>query len=643
MARASFLLLATGGALGLLSTAFPSERPRETVAVILTAASALLLSLVPGLAFHRLQPRAFELLGAAGTMLVSAGLFFGGTGAYEFFYFWVALYAAYFFSPRRIALQVAFILVCYPLAERLGQGVALAPMRWFLAGATLAVSAGMVALLRRNVESTVERLEALIEASPLAVFELDDEARVLRWNGMAEEVFGWDREEIVGRRLPILAEREERHFLADYVMSAPPRSDYELSCLRRDSSSFEASLFTAPIGSAGVVNGRIVLVADTSTRKELERRLAHGSKMEAVGRLAGGIAHDFNNLLLIIRSHAWLLRDRVGETPEVLAIENAADDAGRIVRQLLTFGRAQALEPQSVDLNDLLAGIETLLGPVIGEDIELVRTVGDEAATVLADPTQLELILVNLVLNARDALPGGGRLEIATEPALRGGARWARLRVSDNGTGIDPATQERMFDPFFTTKEAGRGTGLGLAVVHELVAQNGGEIEISSTPAHGTTVNVYFPYLGVPMAHPDAVDEEGDAPMHEQAGMETVLLADDEDDVRESIRRSLERYGYRVLTARDAEGALAIVAELGDEIDVVVTDVVMPTMSGFELGRKLAAIAPDLPVVFISGYPDEAILEAPLPAPVFLPKPFTPPLLARTIRETIGSVKVSCA
>jgi two-component system cell cycle sensor histidine kinase/response regulator CckA len=641
LARSSFWLLATGGGLGLVSLAFPSERPRDSLGVVATSLFALLLSLVPGIGFRHLRPRAFEVLCALGTALVSAGLFFGGTSAYEFFYFWVALYAAYFFSVRRLALQIAFILACFPFAERLGQGVGPTPMRWLLAAATLVVAGGMVALLRRDVERTVERLEALIDSSPLSIFELDEHARVVRWNAMAEETLGWEREEVVGHRLPVLAEREERRLLADYLLSASPRSDYEITCLRRDRSPFEASLFSASLGRADLPAGHLVLLADVSERKELERRLAHRSKMEAVGRLAGGIAHDFNNLLLIIRSHAWLLRERLGGSPELVAIESAADDAGRIVGRLVNFGRSQELAPQAVDLNELVTNVESLLAPVLGEDIELVRIVGERAATVLADPTQLELILVNLVLNARDALPAGGRLEIATEPAVRDGMRWARLRVSDNGPGIDPATQARMFEPFFTTKKAGRGTGLGLAIVHELVERNGGEIEISSARGQGTTASIYLPYLSAP-AETLARAGDGMWAMDDQDGMETVLVVDDEDDVRESLRRSLERYGYRVMTADGGDAALALASDLGEEIDLVVTDVVMPTMSGFELGRRLAALTPDLPVVYISGYPDEAILEAPSPAPAFLPKPFTPPLLARTIRQSLGARRLSC-
>jgi len=500
------------------------------------------------------HPAGADVLTAAGTVLVGAALYFSATTAYEFFYVWVALYAAYFLSPARAGLQIGLILCSYPAAEHLGQGTGPSPLRWLSASAALVVAAGTVALLKRNVVATANRIEALAEASPLASFELDDDGRV----------------------------------------------------------------------------------------KDLESRLAQKSKMEALGRLAGGIAHDFNNLLLVIRSHAWLLGERGGRTPEIAAIENAAEDAGRIVAQLLAFGRRQeALEPEILDVNEVLAQVESLLGPVIGEDIELVRSPSDATATVLADRTQLELIVVNLALNARDALPGGGKLEMAAEPAVHDGARWVRLRVSDTGVGIEPDVQARIFEPFFTTKEGGRGTGLGLSVVHELVAQNGGEIEVSSTPGRGTTFSVYFPYVGAPVSAP--LREEPPAESRATRGMETVLVADDEADVRESLQRTLERYGYRVITAADADAALAIAEELRSEIDVVVTDVVMPSMSGFELARRLTSIAPDLPVVYISGYPDEAIVEAPLPGPVFLPKPFTPPLLARTIREALGSVRVPCA
>jgi two-component system, cell cycle sensor histidine kinase and response regulator CckA len=638
MARASFFLLLTGGALGLVSTLFVSEQPRNTGAVVVTAIAALLLSLVPALRFDRLTSRTYELLCAAGTLLVSSAICFGGTSAYEFFYFWVAFYAAYFFTARRLALQLVFMIVLFPVAERVGQGSAPTVIRWILGATTLVVAAGMIFILRRNSQSALARLEALFEASPLAIFELDGEGRVARWNEMAAEVFGWESDEVVGRRLPVLVERSERRPLADHLLTTPPRTDFEIACLRRDETRFEAAVFSAPSKAAGEDASRLVLVADMSKPKELERRLAHGSKMEAVGRLAGGIAHDFNNLLLIIRSHSWLLRERLGGSDELVAIENAADDAGRIVQQLLNFGRTEPLEPRAIDLNELLKEVESLLAPVLGEDIEFVRAAGDSAATVLADPTQLELVLVNLILNARDALQGGGTLEIAAEPALRHGTRWTRIRVSDNGVGMDAGTQARMFDPFFTTKERGRGTGLGLAVAYELVEQNGGEIDIWSSEGKGTTVSVYLPFLNARPTHsPPAL--VGPSEFDDQTGMETVLVVDDEPDVRESLRRSLERYGYRVFTASQCERALDLAEELKGELDVVVTDVVMPAMSGFELGRRLAAISPNLPVVYISGYPDEAILEAPLPAPAFIPKPFTPPLLARTIRETIGSAK----
>ena len=645
IARASFWLLATGGLLGLVSTAFPSERPRDTLAVVATSILAVLLSLVPGTGFRRLSPRAYELLCAAGTLLVSAGLFFGGTSAYEFFYFWVALYAAYFFSTRAIAVQLAFILVSYPVAEALGQGAPPTAMRWLLAAATLVVAAGMVSILKRELHETVERLEALIEASPLAVFELDDDARVLRWNGTAEETFGWDREELLGRRLPLLAEGETRHLLADYVLSSPPRSDHELTCVRRDQSSFDASVFTALLGAGNGNPGRLVLVADTSERKELERRLAHGSKMEAVGRLAGGIAHDFNNLLLIISSHAWLLRDRLEDAEELNAIEDAAEDAGRIVSQLLTFGRAQALDPQSVDLNDLLASVESLLAPVIGDDIELVRSGRRQLCDGArgSDSTRAR---------ARQSRPERTRRDAGRRKA-RAGHRTCRSKRRALGTGSGerqrPRNRPGDSGPHVRAvlhdqgSRARNGIGPGCrARARGAKRRRGRGLERTRT-GHDLQ---RLPPLPERTGYADTPVTRERFP-RERHGRTWAWRPCSSPTTRRTsaspLRRSLERYGYRVFTAADGEGALAIAADLGDEIDVVVTDVVMPTMSGFELGRRLASIAPDLPVVYISGYPDEAIVDAPRPAPAFLPKPFSPPLLARAIRDAVGSVRVSCA
>ncbi len=286
-------------------------------------------------------------------------------------------------------------------------------------------------------------------APPRAVIELDADGTVRSWNTAAETLLGWRAEEVLGRRL-----------------------DVEPGC---------DGLGSLP----------------SEVAKEVDRRLAQASKLEAVGRLAGGIAHDFNNLLLVIRSHASLLRERLGEevVPELDEIERAGDDAACIVRQLLTFGRKQFLEPEVLDVNVALDRAEAMLRPLMNEDVELVRAAPVEAATALADPTQLELIAVNLVLNACDALSSGGRITIASEVVERAGAPWVALSVADTGTGIDEATRARIFEPFFTTKEEGRGTGLGLFVVQELVAHAGGEIEVSSSLGRGTTFTIYLPYV----------------------------------------------------------------------------------------------------------------------------------------------------
>lgn len=646
MARASFYLFAVGSLLALVSLALPTDEPRSGSGIFVTATCALALSLIPLLAFSRLPVVGFELLTSAGTLLVSSALYFGGRDGYEFFYFWVALYAAYFLQPRRVVGQLAFMVACYGLVEFAGPGEAVSPVHWLIAAGTLIVAAGLVMLLKANLVGSIERLETLIEASPLASVELDPDGRVRGWNGAAEALFGWRFDEVVGRRLPIEADGEQHRLLVDLVRSNGSFSDRRLTCCRRDGTSFDASLYTARVGNgSALVGGHIVLIADTTARIELEQRLAHASKMESVGRLAGGIAHDFNNLLLVVRSHASMLRERLGPivATELDEVERAAEDAGRLVRQLLAFSRNRFVEPRVVDTDIVLAHVETMLRPLMHEEVELVRASSPGPATALADPTQVELIVVNLALNARDALPEGGTITIGTEIVQREGEAWVALRVADTGTGMDEATRARAFEPFFTTKDEALGTGLGLYIVHELVEHAGGQIEITSAPGRGTTFSVYLPYVEqvvddalVPVPVPEEPEVIG-------TGMETVLIAEDEDDVRESIREALEHYGYTVLTAGDPTTALTIAQRNSEEIDLVLTDLVMPTMHGRELGRRLAAISPDLPVVYMSGQSDEAQLEDPQLESFFLAKPFTPPVLAGKIREALKSAKPTAA
>jgi two-component system, cell cycle sensor histidine kinase and response regulator CckA len=638
MARAGFYLLAVGGVLALVSLALPTDEARNGTAIFATATIALALSLVPLVGFDRLPVVAFELLASAGTLLVSSALWFGGTDGYELFYFWVALYAAYFLRPRKVVGQLAFIVSCYGLVELAGPGQGVTPVHWLVAAGTLSVAAGLVMLLKANLVGSIERLEALIEASPLASIELDAEGRVRGWNGAAESLLGWRFEEVVGRRLPVETGGAP---LADLVRSGPSRVDHQLTCTRRTGEPFDASLHTAPVGNGnGLVGGHIVLLADTTARKELDRRLAHASKMESIGRLAGGIAHDFNNLLLVMRSHASLLRERLGGivATELDEVERAADDAGRLVRQLLAFSRNRDVEPTIIDADVVLAHVESMLRPLMHEDVELVRSPSVVPPTALADPTQVELIVVNLALNARDALPEGGTITVGTEVVERDGERWVAVRVADTGVGMDEDTQAHIFEPFFTTKDEALGTGLGLYIVHELVEHAGGSIEMSTAPGQGTTFSVYLPYVEH-MVDDALVPVQGQPELDDvlAGGMETVLIADDEEDVRESIREALEHYGYTVLSAGDPTTALVLARDRAEDIDLVLTDLVMPDMNGRELGRRLAAIAPDLPVIYMSGRSDGAQLaEHEL---LFLAKPFSPPALASKIREALREAK----
>jgi PAS domain S-box-containing protein len=638
MARAGFYLLAVGGLLALVSLALPTDEARNGVAISVTAAIALGLSLVPLVGFDRLPVVAFELLASAGTLLVSSALWFGGTDGYELFYFWVALYAAYFLRPRKVVGQLAFIVSCYGLVEFAGPGQGVTPVHWLVAAGTLAVAAGLVMLLKANLVGSIERLEALIEASPLATVELDAEGRVRGWNAAAESLLGWSFDEVVGRPLPVETVDAP---LAHLVRSGPTRIDHELTCLRRTGEAFDASLHTAPVGNGnGLGGGHIVLLADTTARKEVDKRLAHASKMESIGRLAGGIAHDFNNLLLVMRSHASLLRERLGGivATELDEVERAADDAGRLVRQLLAFSRNRDIDPTVIDADVVLAHVESMLRPLMHEDVELVRAPSVVPPTALADPTQVELIVVNLALNARDALPEGGTITVGTEVVERDAERWVAVRVSDTGIGMDEDTQAHIFEPFFTTKDESLGTGLGLFIVHELVEHAGGAIEMSSAPGQGTTFSVFLPY--VEHIIDDALVPVPAEPELDDAltgGMETVLIADDEDDVRESIREALEHYGYTVLSAGDPTTALVLARERAEDIDLVLTDLVMPDMNGRELGRRLAAIAPDLPVIYMSGRSDGSQLVQ--HEQLFLAKPFSPPALASKIREALREAK----
>nr|MDA8121055.1 ATP-binding protein [Deltaproteobacteria bacterium] len=363
--------------------------------------------------------------------------------------------------------------------------------------------------------------------------------------------------------------------------------------------------------------GFFVAVFDNITeRRKLEEQLRQSQKMEAVGRLAGGVAHDFNNLLTVINGYGEILLRRIGEDStlrrEVDEIRKAGERASMLTRQLLAFSRRQVLQPKVLDLNATVSGMTTMLRRLIGEDIDLRILPGEGLGRVKADPGQVEQIILNLVLNARDAMPGGGRLTIETGNAILDGTFSSKLpqaaagphvllAVSDTGVGMSEDTQGHLFEPFFTTKERGKGTGLGLSTVYGIVNQSQGYIYVYSELGKGTTVKVYLPRV--------AEEAETASPVSAPAphGTETVLVAEDERQVREFITRILSAKGYRVLSAGDGFEALRLVRNSGDPVDLLVTDVVMPGMGGRELASRVKAARPGTRVLFVSGYTDTAV------------------------------------
>ena len=402
-------------------------------------------------------------------------------------------------------------------------------------------------------------------------------------------------------------------------------------------------------GADGEPERLLGTVQDITEARELEQQLRQSQKLEAVGQLAGGVAHDFNNLLTVITGYGEsLLGDLEGEAQEAAKeVCLAAERASALTRQLLAFSRQQLLQPRILDLNGVLQELEGMLRRVIGEDVECELSLDSSLGMVMADAGQIQQIVLNLSVNARDAMPQGGSLKVETYevdsfPEFAGVAfgsdpvRYVCLSVSDDGSGMDPETRARIFEPFFTTKDAGRGTGLGLSTVYGIVKQSDGEIRVRSSLGHGTTVEIYLPRVEGP-EEPAAASSPGtDA---QQRGFETILVVEDEELVRRMIRRVLERYGYRIFEARDGAEAMAIAQRHQGDLDLVLTDVVMPQMGGIELAVRLREERPEIRVLFMSGYAHRAgWTEADLPGgAAFLEKPFGPDEVTRRVREAIDA------
>lgn len=505
----------------------------------------------------------------------------------------------------------------------------------------------------REVESRMSlMLDTLTEHAILIVDHL---GRVVNWPAGAQRVFGHPSSEVIDRSAAPLFGREQDKFLR--VLDDAERNgrmDLEDQCVRRDGSKFFAQVHIRRLEPGpDKLRGFVVVVHDITEKHAIEERLQQGQKMEALGRLAGGIAHDFNNLLTAILGYAEWLADElpasdVARRDQVNEIHKSATRASGLTKQLLAFSRHQSLQPTVIDLAKSLQDLVPMLRRVLGEHIEIAEEIVGAVPSVLGDRTHIEQIVLNLAVNARDAMPGGGTLtirlsteRIATPVDGRDltPGDWVRLDVRDTGTGMDEATRARIFEPFFTTKEFGRGTGLGLATVYGIVRQMGGFIEVASTPGKGSTFTVLFrPTSLLPNTAEDDTHEAA------QGGSETLLLVEDELSVAKYLQQMLERHGYNVLAANSPEQARGLVAN-ATRIDLVISDVVMPGGTGPELVRELRTARPGLKAIFMSGYADAVIeRDGALPPHVdFLQKPFQAIDLLIRVRQALSGPSTPAA
>jgi len=519
-----------------------------------------------------------------------------------------------------------------------------------LAQANAALRAEIAERLRAEeiLRASEERYRNLFESANDIVYTHDLQGNFTSLNRAGERITGYTREEVLRMNMADIVAPEHselaRQMIARKLGGEGP-STYELTILTRDGRRLIVEISSHLMFENGKPAGALGIAREVTERKRLEEQLRQSQKIEAIGRLAGGIAHDFNNLLTIIGAYShMLLTDLPEDQPargyanEILA---AAERASALTDRLLAFSRRQVIQPVLVDLNELIRNILGLLRRMVGQDIELSVVLAEELGEIRADPTQLEQVIMNLVINSRDAMPAGGKLVLETanldlEHGRPGGpraGRWVVLRVRDTGHGMDAEVQSHLFEPFFTTKGPGKGTGLGLSIVYGIVKQSGGEIAVQSAPGQGATFTIYFPRAEHAVLRPAAPAEEDLAP----GGGETVLLVEDEPGVRKLVRQMLAQQGYQVLEAAGGADSLALVERYPGRIDVLLTDVVMPQMNGRELAERLTALRPGLKVMYMTGYTEDAVVREGISSAdvVCLQKPFLPETLARKVREVL--------
>jgi len=499
------------------------------------------------------------------------------------------------------------------------------------------------------------RLARLVEHAPVGIFRSTRSGKVLAVNAALVRMLGYaSAEEVLQLEMArdVYVDSAERQRLLDqHTYADREYEEMEATWKRKDGGLLHVELIgRGARNAAGQIEYYETFVRDVTEQRRLQQELMQAQKMEAVGRLAGGIAHDFNNLLTAILGSAELalytLSAGAPEREEVEEVRKAAMRAADLTRQLLAFSRQQVIAPRVLNPNEVVAGMDKMLRRLLGEDVELRTVLASDLGAVKVDPSQLEQVLLNLAVNARDAMPNGGKLTIETQNveldqeyahghlSAQPGP-YVMLAVSDTGVGMDAVTQVRIFEPFFTTKEQGKGTGLGLATVYGIVKQSGGWIWVYSEPGHGTSFKVYLPRVAE-VATPIA---SSPVPPTSVRGSETILVVEDDETIRHLVLKMLKANGYTVLVAASGDEAERVAGQHDGPIHLLLTDVVLPGLNGREVARRLAATRAGISVLFLSGYTNDAIVRHGVlePGVAFLQKPFTPTVLGRKVREVLDS------
>jgi PAS domain S-box-containing protein len=512
-------------------------------------------------------------------------------------------------------------------------------------------------LHRKTVEQLGEyrsRLASIIDSSEDAILSKDLNGIITSWNRGAEHIYGYTPEEVVGKHISLLTPPDRPDEIAE-ILAKIARGEsidhYESVRVTKDGHRLNVSISVSPLRDAGgEIVGASAIARDITAQKRAEAQVRQSQKMEAIGRLAGGVAHDFNNVLAIINACREFLRDRIEPAAEMSQyvdnIRKATERGALLTKQLLAFSRTSAVQPRILDLNERLRDISKLLRPLMGDDVEILVASKSPSAVVEADPGQLDQIVINLAVNARDAMPRGGKFILETgavrfdkgfadQHQTMPAGKYVVLAASDTGTGMDERTVSRIFEPFFTTKEIGKGTGLGLATVYGIVKQSAGHILVYSEPGHGTTFKIYLPSADHKVGTGPKPEAEAVSPKREGT---TILLVEDDEIMRSLTRQLLQEHGYTVVEANDGKSALEWVQSHPEPIDLLLTDVVMRRMSGPELVERLSASNPTLKVVYMSGYTGELIAEREVlkRGVTLLEKPFTRTALLNTIHTTLG-------